>query len=192
MTPTANRGPVLVGGRDLTAGHPGVRLVIVAVTIASVAAVATVNRGTPILAALLSMVVIGYGALSAIDAAEQRLPNRLTLPLAGLSAAAVVADGLLHSGLRVALAALGFGLAFALVLLVLRFGMGDVKLALTVGLIAAWLGPDAIITTVYVGAGSGAAVALALLVIHRRRRLTFSFGPFLAIGSVAGMVTAGL
>jgi leader peptidase (prepilin peptidase)/N-methyltransferase len=92
----------------------------------------------------------------------------------------------------VALAALGFGLAFALVLLVLRFGMGDVKLALTVGLIAAWLGPDAIITTVYVGAGSGAAVALALLVIHRRRRLTFSFGPFLAIGSVAGMVTAGL
>ena len=89
------------------------------------------------------------------------------------------------------MAAIGTGLAFAAVLLVLRFGMGDVKLAYTVGTIAGWFGREAVMTTVVFGALAGAAVAVALIVIHRRRDVTFGFGPFLALGSVAGMLVAG-
>lgn len=185
-------GRELVAGRDLTAQRSTIRPAIAALTAVAVVAVVVAHRGAPLVGLLLAPVVVCYGALSIVDAGEQRLPNRITLPLAGASAAAVVVAGLARSDPVAALGALGGGLAFALFLLVLRFGMGDVKLAFTIGTIAAWLGRDAVVATVYVAAASGASVALVLMIVHRRRHLTFGFGPFLAIGSVAGMVAAGL
>ena len=188
----APAGSSTTGGRDLTTDHPAIGVAIGAATTASLIAVVLVHRGDPILAGLLSIVVLCYGALSVVDAAQQRLPNRITLPLAGATAIAVLAGGIARGDLGAAIGALAIGLGFAAVFVVLRFGMGDVKLALTVGTIAGWLGRDAVMTTAYVGACAGAAVAILLLVVHRRRNLTFSFGPFLALGSVAGMLTAGL
>lgn len=176
---------------DLTTDHPAVRIGIGAATAAAVVAVALRHRAEPAVGTLLSLVVLAYGVLSAIDAAEQRLPNRITLPLAGATALAALIGGVIQSNLAAALGALGVGVAFALVFVVMRFGMGDVKLALTVGTIAGWLGRDAVMMTAMVGAVSGATVALALIVVHRRPDLTFGFGPYLAIGSVAGMLAAG-
>ena len=177
--------------RALTTHHPAVRIAIVAATAAAVVAVVASHRADPVVATLLSIALLSYGVLSAIDAAEQRLPNRITLPLAAATTLAVLTGGLVRSNLESALGALGIGLAFAVALLVMRFGMGDVKLALTVGTIAGWFGQNAVVTTALIGAMSGATVALLLIVIHRRWDVTFSFGPFLAVGSVAGMLVAG-
>lgn len=177
--------------RDLTTRHAGVQVAIGAATAAAVVAVASSHRAEPVVAVLLSIAVLWLGVLSAIDAAQQRLPNRITLPLAGATTLSVVTGGVVHSNPGAALGAVGIGLAFATVFFVMGFGMGDVKLALTVGMIAGWLGRNAVVTTALIGAITGAAVALALIVTHRRRDLTFGFGPFLAIGSVAGMLVAG-
>lgn len=170
------------------AGGAGMRVGIGAATVAGMAAVIWSHRTQPALAGLLSAAVLCYGALSVVDAAEQRLPNRVTLPLAAATLAAVVAGAALRADASAALGAVGVGVAFAAVLFVLRFGMGDVKLGLTVGMIAGWLGRGAVVATVMAGATVGAAAAVALIVVHRRRGLTFSFGPALAIGSVVGMV----
>ena len=177
-------------GLDLTTSHPAVRGALLSATAVAAAAVAVVHRAQPLTGALLAAMVVVLGALSLIDVAQQRLPNRLTLPLAGASTAAVAVAGVVASAPLRAAGAIAVGLAFAVVLLALRFGMGDVKLALSIGTVAGWLGPSAIVATVLVASAAGAAVAAALLVIHRRRALTFGFGPFLALGSVAGMLAA--
>lgn len=176
--------------RALTTRRAGVRAGIGAATVAGVAAVAWTHRGDPTVALLLSTAVLCYGALSAVDAAEQRLPNRITLPLAAATLGVVVASAVLRSDVMTAVGAIATGLAFAVVLLALRFGMGDVKLALTVGMVAGWLGQTAVVATVVAGASAGAAAAVVLIVVHRQRHLTFGFGPALAIGSVAGMMAA--
>ena len=177
---------------DLTTTATPVRVGVWLLTTAGVVAVAVAHRSNPILALLLCLVVVTYGVLSISDAAEQRLPNRITLPLAGATFAGVFIGGIVRSDLGAGFGAMGIGLAFAVVLFVMRFGMGDVKMALSVGAIAGWLGRDAVFTTMFAGAIAGAVVAVVLIAVYRRRTISFSYGPFLAIGSVVGMVTAGL
>ncbi len=177
---------------DLTTTATPVRVGIWLLTAVATAAVLLANRSNPVLAVLLAIVVVTYGVLSIIDAAEQRLPNRITLPLAGATFAAVFIGGIVRSDIGSGLGAIAIGLAFAVVLFVMRFGMGDVKMALSVGAIAGWLGRDAVLATMFAGALAGAVVAIVLIVVYRRRTISFSYGPFLAIGSVVGMVSAGL
>jgi leader peptidase (prepilin peptidase)/N-methyltransferase len=176
---------------DVTISGPAIRALIVAATTAGVAAVGWAHRDDLLVAALLLPVVIAYGVLSIIDAAEQRLPNNITLPLAAASAVIVVVAGVVAGSVGRGLIAVGVGLAFAVVLFVLRFGMGDVKLALTVGTVAGWFGANTVITTMLASALSGAVAAMVLLAIYRRRNVYFSYGPFLAIGSTIGMIYAG-
>ncbi len=177
---------------DLTTTATPVRVGIWMLTAVAAAAVLVVNRSNPVLAVLLAIVVVTYGVLSIVDAAEQRLPNRITLPLAGATFLAVFIGGIVRSDIGSGLGAIGIGLAFAVVLFVMRFGMGDVKMALSVGAIAGWLGSDAVLATMFAGALAGAVVAVVLIVVYRRRTISFSYGPFLAIGSVVGMLSAGM
>ncbi len=177
---------------DLTTTATPVRVGIWLLTAAATAAIVVVHRSNPILAVLLAIVVVTYGVLSIVDAAEQRLPNRITLPLAGATFLAVFIGGIVRSDIGSGLGAIGIGLAFAIVLFVMRFGMGDVKMALSVGAIAGWLGSDAVLATMFAGALAGAVVAVVLIVVYRRRTISFSYGPFLAIGSVVGMLSAGM
>lgn len=178
-------------GVDLTVGGTWLRVLIVIATVAAVAAVTVSHRSNPLLAGLLSIVVVAYGVLSIIDAREQRLPNRITYPLAAATFVAVLTGGVTRGDPMAGVGAILVGLALAATFFVLRFGMGDVKLALTVGAIAGWLGLDAIMATLWGTAVPAAVVALVIIVIYRRRGMTFSYGPFLAIGSVVGMVSAG-
>lgn len=176
---------------DLTTTATPLRVGIGAVTLVGVVGVVVAHRDAPLTAVLLAAVVMAYGLLSIIDAAEQRLPNRITLPLAGASAVMVLAAGIARSDIGAGLGAVGVGLLFAVVLFLLRFGMGDVKMSLTVGTIAGWFGSDIVMATMLTAAIAGGIVALALILVHRRRTITFSYGPFLAIGSVIGMIAAG-
>jgi len=92
-------------------------------------------------------------------------------------------------GMRLAYAALGGGVGFAIFLLIAvisrgGMGWGDVKLAGLIGLAA---GFPMVIVAIIMAAILGGIVAVALLIAKRKkRRETVPFGPFLA---VAAMVT---
>lgn len=68
-------------------------------------------------------------------------------------------------------------------------GLGDVKLAITIGLVLGWRGPGLLVLALLIAAVSSAALVLALLAA---RRLDLGdrmpFGPHLAIGTVAALV----
>lgn len=65
-------------------------------------------------------------------------------------------------------------------------GIGDVKLALLIGLVS---GPLLTVIGLWLGFVSGGLVAIALVLLGRkRRRDTLAFGPYLALGGAAILV----
>jgi leader peptidase (prepilin peptidase)/N-methyltransferase len=145
----------------------------------------------PLAAALLVTFTIALGVLTDVDLREQRLPNVIVGPLTASTLIGVIAAGAIGGDLPRAAIAMAVGLAFSAVLLALsltgQVGMGDVKLALPIGVVAGWLGPGAIQATVLTTSISGGLAAAALLLAGRGRKHTLPYGPFLAIGSVVGI-----
>lgn len=175
---------------DVVTAHPFVRGTIILATVLGVTAVIAAHRTEPVLAAMLTAMTVALGALSFIDVAQQRLPNVITLPLAAISWLVVLVWSALEGRPLDGAAAVIVGLVFAVVLFLFRFGMGDVKLSLSIGAVAMWLGREALLATIMVAAVAGAVVAIGLMIAYRQRSLTFGYGPFLALGSVAGMILA--
>lgn len=146
------------------------------------------------LVAYLAFAAIGI-ALVAIDLDVRRLPNPLVLGSlatgAVLLGAAAILGGDLASGAR---AAAGAGLAFALYFVIELasrggLGMGDVKLAATVGLHTAYLGWGQLAVGVFAGFALGGVVGLLLLATRRAtRRTAIPFGPWILAGAWLGIV----
>jgi prepilin peptidase CpaA len=114
--------------------------------------------------------VAGSGGLSAlVDLKSRRVPNPLTLGVAGLG----IALAALHiTNVTVAAALAGFALGFALMLpghIVGATGAGDVKLFAALGTL---LGPTGIIVAFVYTAIAGGIVALIVAVRRRRLRET--------------------
>jgi len=140
---------------------------------------------------------------SAIDLDVARLPNVFTLPLAGAAAVWVVLMGVLTNDWAATGRALAAGVGLAGVNLGLSllfrlipphqegFGMGDIKLCLSLGAVVGWfgwlpLGVGYVATFVF-----GGVWAIVLLVARRAgRHSAFSFGPFLAAGTIVAMLIA--
>lgn len=135
--------------------------------------------------------------LGFIDAAVQRLPDLLTAPAYGGTVAllllAVLAGEDEHSLSR---ALLGGALlaAFCLVLALLSpsgMGLGDVKLAASLGTLLAWSGWRPLLAGTLAGFALAALYGIALLVTHRATRTQhIAFGPFLIAGSFAVFLAA--
>ena len=153
-----------------------------------------------------SAAVVAFGffgmlsvALSAIDIAVHRLPDKLTLPaypalvlLLGL--AAVFG----HSGAALVRALLG-GVALTCVyflLAVLRpgqLGAGDIKLAGLTGLALGWLGWPVLILGAALGFVLSGVVSLGLLTARRiSLRDSICFGPFMLGGALIAILVSGL
>lgn len=160
-------------------------------TTAAVVALLLARFGSqPAAAAFVYLGVIAV-ALTQIDVAVQRLPDRLTLPaypalITLLAVAAVVGDEW-AALVRAILGALAIGASYLLLALASggQVGGGDVKVAGLIGLLLGWLSWRALIT----GAGAGfvlAAAASAALLAARRisRHSRISFGPFLLGGAL--------
>ena len=128
--------------------------------------------------------------LAFIDAAARRLPDRLTIPAyAGTAALLLVAAAVSGHWPVLLRAALG-GLALAgLYLALLLFspsamGLGDVKLAASLGTLLAWFGWRTLIAGGFAGFGLGGLFALALLLSGRAtRKQHIPFGPFMILGA---------
>jgi leader peptidase (prepilin peptidase) / N-methyltransferase len=136
--------------------------------------------------------------LAVIDATTRLLPDRITYPafpvvLALLVVASVgLGDpGRLARGILAALAVGGFFLLLALIS-PRGMGLGDVKLAPTLGLALGWLSWGTVAVGIFTGfllgglAGLAAVVALGLT-----RKSLLPFGPWLVAGALLGVLAGG-
>jgi leader peptidase (prepilin peptidase) / N-methyltransferase len=130
-------------------------------------------------------------AISLIDLEHFIVPDRITSPLTvsalALLGLAAVAEA---NGWRFGRALLG-GLAYFAFLLLLNIlypkgmGMGDVKLAFSLGLYLGWLGWGQVFLGGFLAFLLGAGVGLALIATKvKSRKDVVPFGPFLALGAL--------
>jgi leader peptidase (prepilin peptidase) / N-methyltransferase len=123
-------------------------------------------------------------AVSAIDLEHRIIPNRIVLPAAVVVLAANTARDLSLEWIVAGLAASGFLLAAALAYPA-GMGMGDVKLALLMGVALGKAVPVALLVGMVAAMIPG--VILFARYGKRARKMGIPFGPFLALGSVVAL-----
>lgn len=166
-------------------------------TAAACAALAAATGSEPELAVWLLLAPFGV-LLFAVDRAVRRLPDVLTLPLAG-AAVVLLGGAALIGGAGSWTRALLGGVALGAIYFLLFFlnpagmGFGDVKLALVLGVALGWYGWDVLFTGSFAGLLLGAGYAITMLAARRVGRKTgIAFGPFMIVGAFAGLVVGGL
>jgi len=137
-------------------------------------------------------------ALSFSDLREHRLPNRILYPWAGITLGLLVPTALLLgeplAALRAIAAALTWSAAFLAVRLISppALGMGDVKLAVVLGLYTGFLGWSTVLAAVLMSFLLGGVVSAALLISRRATAKTpVPFGPFLLLGTAIALTVSG-
>ncbi|MGW5270985.1 prepilin peptidase [Streptomyces sp. NPDC004044] len=137
--------------------------------------------------------------LATIDRRVHRLPDRLTLPLAGGAVALLGGAALLpeHAGswLSALLGGLALGGFYFLLFLINPNGMGfgDVKLALSLGVALGWYGWAVLFAGGFAGFVLGAVYGFGLVILRRAGRKTgIPFGPFMIAGALLGILLGGL
>jgi leader peptidase (prepilin peptidase) / N-methyltransferase len=136
--------------------------------------------------------------LAVIDAATRLLPNRITYPafpvVAGLLLVASLGLGdlgRLGRGLLAAAAVGGFFLVLALIS-PRGMGLGDVKLAPTLGLALGWLSWGTVAVGVFAAFLLGGLAGLAgMAALGLSRKSLLPFGPWLVAGALLGVLAGG-
>ncbi len=181
--------------RCASCGHWfGAPMAIELTTAAIVALLIARFGGQPAVAAFAYLGVVGV-ALSQIDSAVQRLPDRLTLPaypalLVLLAVAAATTSDWPAFG-RAVLGGLAVGTGYLLLGVVSggQLGGGDIKLAGLIGLVLGWLSWRTLIDGAFAGFLLAALASVALLLTRRiSRRSKISFGPYLLSGAFLAML----
>ena len=136
--------------------------------------------------------------LAVIDASTRLLPNRITYPafpvVAGLLTVASLGLGdlgRLGRGLLAAVAVGGFFLVLALVS-PRGMGLGDVKLAPTLGLALGWLSWGTVAVGVFAAFLLGGLAGLAgMVALGLSRKSLLPFGPWLVAGALLAVLAGG-
>ncbi|BAJ30545.1 MULTISPECIES: prepilin peptidase [Kitasatospora] len=130
--------------------------------------------------------------LAFVDAAVKRLPDALTLPLfLGTAALVPLADPDPEVWLRCALAAAALGLLFLLFAFFAPMGLGDAKLAPSLGAALALGGWRAVYGGLFYMWVLAALWAVALLALRRAgRRTELAFGPAMLLGTLLALLAA--
>ena len=136
-------------------------------------------------------------ALAWIDASVHRLPDVLTgaayAGTAGLLLAAAAATGNWHGLLRAAVAGLALAAALAAVAIISHsaLGLGDAKLAASMGTLLAWFGWPTLVRGIVAGFLLGGVYGVALLVFRRATAAQkVAFGPFMIAGALLAILAA--
>ncbi|MFF2195321.1 prepilin peptidase [Streptomyces sp. NPDC058157] len=167
---------------------------VCAAVCAALAAAAGVRPEAAVFVGLAPVLVL----LGMVDLAVHRLPDVLTLPLAAATAALLGAAALLPRAAGTWRGALlggaALGAAYLLLFLInpAGMGLGDVKLALPLGVALGWYGWGVWAAGAFLGLLYGALYGLAALLTSRATRGTgFAFGPFMAAGALTGVLLGG-
>ncbi|MCF6522021.1 prepilin peptidase [Streptomyces sp. JJ36] len=152
----------------------------------------------PELAVWLVAVPAGL-VLAAVDRAVNRLPDVLTLPLAGgvtaLLGVAALLPGAEGSWPRAVLGGVVLAGVFGVLFLIQPNGMGfgDVKLALALGVALGWYGWGVLLVGAFLGFALCAVYGTVLVLRGRADGGTaLAFGPFLVLGALAGVLLGGM
>ncbi len=128
--------------------------------------------------------------LARVDLAVRRLPDVLTVPAAAgtplLLGVAALLPGHAGSWPRALLGGLVLGAGYFALLLAnpAGMGLGDVKLAPTLGLVLGWYGWPVLFVGTFLGFALGGVTGLVLLAARRAdRRTAIAFGPFMLAGA---------
>lgn len=199
------RAPVLTGVRQVRAvvsgrcrscrTRLGVPPGLVEVLLAGVFALA-VYRHADVLVVLAFCWLAGHGAAVAlIDLAVHRIPNVLAISAyAGVTPLLATAALVEHHPvglLRAVLAGIALAAFYGVLALASRggLGLGDVKLAASVGTALGWVGVPAVVTGTLLGFVLGAVYGLVAIVTnHSRWHAQFAFGPFMSLGAVVALL----
>jgi leader peptidase (prepilin peptidase)/N-methyltransferase len=174
------------------ADHAGVRLgAPVALSAAVLAGLAfasfPLGAGAAVAACLAALLVM----IAAIDCQTRRIPDRLVVPAMAIVLVADVAfwPGRTPEFLLAALVAGGLLLIPNLINSA-WMGMGDVKLAVLLGLALGW----GVIGALLIAFIAVLPVALVMMVVGgtARRKAALPFGPFIAFGALAVLIVPGL
>ncbi|MCJ7671043.1 MAG: A24 family peptidase [Acidimicrobiia bacterium] len=141
----------------------------------------------------------GLVVLSVIDLRHQILPTRIVYPLAEISIVLLGVAAIGESDGEAFFRALACGLGAFLVFLLLHLvaprgrGFGDVKLSFVFGVFLGWLGVGETVLGLFLGFVYGAVIGLILLATKvRSRQQPIPFGPFLAAGTITGILFGNL
>jgi len=172
---------------------------LTALITAALVLLATLRLHQELLASACGWLVICGLPLSIIDIRVRRLPDALTAASAAgilvLLAAAAAVDGRWQDLARAGAGA-GATCAFFALLALARpgsAGLGDAKLGLSTGALAAWFGWGVLLTSMCTAFVLAAGYGLSLLIARRApaRGSSVPFGPFLLAGCLAGVLLAG-
>ncbi|WP_050670804.1 prepilin peptidase [Luteipulveratus halotolerans] len=158
---------------------------------------AAAHTDEPLLAAVLAISAALLVVLSGIDIDVRRLPDRWTWPGAGAAAVATLGCALVAGDLGRWWGALACGTVLSLTYLTLAvvgdialgegsLGLGDVKLAMSLGVLLGYLGWELVLVGTFAAFLLASCYGVWLMVVHRKgREATMPFGPFMALGAVA-------
>ncbi|MFK4253422.1 prepilin peptidase [Streptomyces angustmyceticus] len=165
-----------------------------AATALACAALAAATGPRPELAAWLVLTPLAV-LLVTVDWRVRRLPDELTVPLAVLGALLLGLAGWLTgeggAWRRALLGGLVLGGCYLLLHLVnpAGLGMGDVKLAVGLGVALGWYGWRTLVTGGAAGVLAGALYGAGLLLLGRGARDTaMPLGPFMILGAFCGLL----
>lgn len=132
--------------------------------------------------------------LAAIDLDVHRLPDWLTLPGLPILVLLLAVDWEAVRMVRAVICAALAGLVFLLLALAVPggLGLGDVKLAMLLGLALGWWGYVTVLQGLASGFVIGGLVSLVLIAVRRATRHTHvALGPSLLIGALGALLSAG-
>lgn len=179
---------------ELPSSASGRRIAVAVICAALFAAVSGRFHDSAALPAYL-VLTAGLVALSVIDLDHFILPNRIVYPLTAVTTAlfgiAGLADGDVDRFVRSLLAGLvALTIFFVLHMISPRsMGFGDVKLSFVLGVALGWLSWGTVLVGFFLAFAYGAVVGVALLLTRSHTRTqAVPFGPFLAAGTLTGVL----
>lgn len=147
-----------------------------------------------VLAAYLAFAAAGI-ALAIIDVELRRLPTPIIVVAGSIVGVCFAAAAVLRGDLAALLTAVVTGVAMGALYLVIALirpdgmGLGDVRLAVLVGLVTGWIGWPAAALGLLSAFLLGALLGIAILLARRGdRRTAIPFGPWMLVGAWIGIV----
>jgi leader peptidase (prepilin peptidase)/N-methyltransferase len=173
----------------------GARAAVVELAAVAAGAALGTAAGWPV-APVLGWVGLFGVVLAFVDLAVHRLPDALTLPLAAGTAVLLTAAGLLEHRTavltRCLFGALLFLLVYGVMALLGPMGLGDAKLAPTLGALLAWYGWRTLFQGWLAGFLLAAGWGVVLLATGRAKaRDPLPFGPCMLLGALLGILASG-